>query len=102
MPIGATRSQGSSGENICHFNGIRLRVVGSGGLRMSLWSLDQINNADFPVITMAATTNIQPFKMINFMEQRAQLKIETVEIDEWFKINRLIFFVKPTFVEYPS
>ena len=102
MSLGAVRSQGSSGEDIVHITGIRFRVVGSGSLRLRLISMDSIETQTLVALTMTATTNIQPFRLANFNQQRAQLEITTTAINETFRINRIIVFAKPVFTMHPA
>ena len=102
MGLGAARSQGSSGEDIVHITGIRFRVVGSGSLRLRLLSQDEIETQTLTALTLSATTNIQPLRLANFMQQRAQLEIKTTTINETFRINRIIVFAKPIFTMHPG
>lgn len=99
---GAALSGGSSGEIISHFGGIRVRVNGSGSLRPKLYSLDDVTSTTLVPITMAATTRIIPTRLCNFQEHRASLELKTTAMDEVFRINRIIVFVKEVFVEWPS
>lgn len=92
----------SSVDNILHFNGIRLRVTGSGNLKLTMHSLDDTVTLDLQNLTMASSTNILPTKLTNFRQQRALLEIKTTEIDESFKITKLIVFVVPVASEYPG
>lgn len=87
---------------LLHFNAARLRVTGSGLLLMGLFSLDDIQSAQFPSLNMSATTNREPTQLINFTEQRAYYKIEVNEIDEYFVISKLVIFIKPTAANYPQ
>ena len=102
MALGTARSNISKGENISHFTGIRLRVTGSGSLRPTLYSLDDIRSEVLVAMTMSATTNIEPFRLSNFMEQRARLELKTTALNETFRINRIIIFAKPIFTMYPA
>lgn len=97
-----TAREGSSGENISHFTAVRLRVVGSGNLNMTLYSLDDVNSQVLAPLAMSATTNIQPTRLANFNEQRAALWLGTTEKDEYFRINRIILFSKEIFTSYPG
>ena len=101
MSLG-TPGQGSGGENIVHITGVRVRVVGSGSLRMRLLSLDEVETQTLVPFTLAAATNRQPFRLANFLQQRTQLEITTTTINEHFRINRIIIFAKPVFTEYPA
>ncbi len=86
---------------ILHFNGVRLRVNGSGSLRQFLRSLDDVNNVQLTNITMATLTNREPTTLSNFIDQRAQFEVNTVLIDEVFTISRISIFVRPIASEYP-
>jgi len=93
----AARSRGSTGEFINHFGGIRMRVIGTGDLLMTLLSQDEVRSQSLVAFTMATTSRISPFRLASFMEQRAQLRVETTAIDEIFRINRIIIYAKPVF-----
>jgi len=99
---GAARTQGSQGENINHYTGVRMRVVGSGSLEMTLRSQDNIRSISLVPFTMATTARTSPFRLVNFVEQRVQLRIETLLIDEEFRINRIILYAKPLWIEEPG
>lgn len=93
---------GSAGENVTHFNGVRMRVLGSGSLEMTISSLDEITSFELLPFTLAASTNIEPTRLCNFMSQRGQLEVSTSNvIDEWFQIDRLILFAKTVYKSLP-
>lgn len=102
MPKGAALSELSSGENISHFAAIRVRVVGTGDLQMTVYSLDDVRSKTLVPFTMAAATRIIPTRLVNFMEQRAAFELKTTEMDEVFRINRIIIFMKEVFSSYPG
>lgn len=102
MPKGAARTAGSSGELISHFTGVRLRVVGFGDLNMRLISQDAVRDSNLESLTLQVSNRISPFRLANFMEQRAQLEIKTTEINHNFSISRIIIYSKPTFTMYPA
>lgn len=102
MPRGAALSQGSSGESISHFTAIRIRVNGTGNLQLRILSLDEIKIQTLVSLPMATLTNIIPTRLCNFVEQRAQFEGKTTEIDEVFKINRIIVFQKELYTSYPG
>ncbi len=99
---GSARTEGSTGENINHYTGVRMRVVGSGSLEMTLLSQDSIRNVVLSPFTMASVARTSPFRLTNFVEQRVQLRVETLLIDEIFRINRIILYSKPLWVEEPG
>ena len=102
MAKGAALSERSSGESISHFAAIRVRVNGEGSLKMKVFSLDDVKSKELVPLTMATTTRIIPTRLVNFMEQRASFELRTTEIDERFRINRIIIFMKEVFTSYPG
>tara|TARA_R110000868_G_scaffold68110_1_gene201475 strand:- start:1792 stop:2106 length:315 start_codon:yes stop_codon:yes gene_type:complete len=102
MAYGSAISAGSSGELISHFTGVRMRIVGSGSLQMTFKSFDSVETQALEPFTMAAATNREPFRLANFIQQRAMLEGYTTEKDETFKINRIVLFAAPMWNEYPS
>lgn len=102
MPQGTAIGHGSGGENLTHYGAIRLRVVGSGNLDLSLHSLDNVRNSTLVTLALSSLTNREPTRLCNFIEQRAQLRIGTNLINETFKINRIIVFVKEVYSSYPG
>lgn len=92
---------GLAGE-ILHAAAVRLRVTGSGNLKVFLRSLDNTRNVQLTSIPMSATTNREPTVIANFQEQRIQLELRTTEIDEGFTISRIVIFVKPIAEGYPQ
>jgi len=100
---GTARPSGSSvGENIMHFGAVRMRLTGTGSLLMSLFSLDDIKSQTLVPFTMQSSTNIQVTRLSNFNEQRAALRLRTTEINEFFRINRIILFTKEIYTSYPG
>jgi len=102
MPRGSALSELSSGESISHFAAIRIRVNGIGDLKMTTYSLDDIRSKTLVPFTMATKTRIIPTRIVNFMEQRAAFELKTTEIDEVFRINRIVIFTKEVFTSYPG
>ncbi len=86
---------------ILHFTAVRYRINGSGNLETFLRSLDDINNAQLIDIAMQTLTNREPTILANFIDQRSQIEVRTIAIDEVFTISRMLIFVKPLYVEYP-
>lgn len=102
MGKGAAISEGSSGENISHFAAIRIRVNGTGNLKMTVYSLDDVKSKVLVPFAMQNTSRIIPTRLVNFMEQRAAFQIQTTELDEKFRINRIVIFMKEVFTSYPG
>lgn len=101
MP-GSSARQGSAGENISHFTAVRMRITGFGDLKMKMLSLDDVKTVNLTSITIPSASNIQPTRIMNFMQQRAAFRMETTEINEFFRVNRIILFTKPVFTSYPG
>lgn len=102
MPKGSALSEQSSGENISHFAAIRIRLTGTGNLKMSVYSLDDVRSKTLVPFTMATTSRIIPTRLVNFTEQRASFELKTTEIDEKFRINRIVIYMKEVFTSYPG
>lgn len=102
MPKGTARGIGSSGEFFNHFNMVRLRVTGNGNLKLTLKSLQSVKQDQLADISMSETTDVQPFRLANFVTQRAAIEIGTDNINEYFRINRIILYSRPFDSEYPS
>ena len=95
-------AKNAGGEIIYHIAGVRLRVVGSGSLRMFFRSLDDIRSFTLLPLTMAATTDREPTRLGNFRSQRTQVELRTTDIDEWFQISKIIVFAKASGSSLPG
>ena len=102
MPLGSARSQGSSGEFINHYTGIRVRVNGAGTLRPTMLGQDDVTTNTLPTITMAATNRFTNFVLANVTEQRIKLRLQTTAIDEDFTVHRIVVFAKPVATQIPA
>lgn len=102
MPFGVASQQGTKGEQISHIAAVRMRVTGSGTLRMRLVSLDGTETQELVPFTMQSATNREPLRLANFKQQRCYLRVYTTAIDEVFRINRYILFGKYLWNEYPG
>lgn len=97
------RVNGSAGEGLVnHFGMIRLRLKGSGNLQMRLLSLDEVRESVLVPLAMQANTDIEPTRLSNFTQQRAQLEIKTSVIDETFQISKIVIFSRPVATSYPG
>jgi hypothetical protein len=101
MGYGTARTTGSIGEQIHHLSHIRLRVTGSGTLKHTVYSLDDIRQKDLPNLQMSTLARIEPTKLTNFVEQRMSLEGYTTEINDYFRINRVVLFFKYYASEVP-
>jgi len=102
MPKGAALSEGSSGESISHYAAIRMRVTGVGSLKMKVYSLDDVRSKTLVPFALATAARIIPTRLVNFTEQRASFEMKTTEIDERFRINRIVIFTREVFTSYPG
>lgn len=102
MSLGTARSQGSSGEFINHFTGIRVRVAGTGVLRPTMHGQDSVTSSVLPTITMATTNRFSNFVLANVVEQRVGLELKTTAIDETFTIHRIVLFARPMATMTPA
>lgn len=91
----------STGE-ILHFTAVRLRVNGNGNLQLNLKSLDEVQNVPLANLAMATTTNREPTRLANYIDQRGFLELKTTVIDEWFVISKITIFIKPMYTSYPG
>jgi hypothetical protein len=90
------------GENILHFNAVRLRVTGVGNLKMEFISLDDMKIQELKSIPMMLKTDREPTRLANFISQRARLKVSVDHVDERFVINRIIIYAKELYSSYPG
>lgn len=97
-----TARQGSMGENYNHYTGVRLRVIGSGDLRMTFLGQDEIQTESLTPFTLASADRKSPFRLTNFISQRVHFKVETTAIDETFTIHRIVIFAKQIYTEEPG
>lgn len=102
MAKGTARTHGSIGERISHFNAVRMRVQGTGFLKLTFYSLEDLEYYQLGDIELEESTRISPLRLANFIEQRASLQIETHSINEYFRINRIIIYSKDFASEYPG
>jgi hypothetical protein len=96
------RAASSVGENISHFTGVRIRVNGTGSLKLKMYTLDDIRNIDMGGLPMNPLTDIIPTRLCNLTTQRASLEIKTTEFGEVFKINRVIIYSREVASMYPG
>jgi hypothetical protein len=102
MGKGAALSEMSLGENISHFAAIRIRVNGIGELKMRVFSLDDERVKQLVPFQMEYTTRLVPTRIVNFVEQRAAFELKTTTINERFRINRVIIYLKEIYTSHPG
>ena len=87
---------------INHYGAVRLRLNGNGSLRLKLISLDGVIESTLLPLTMSSASNIEPTRICNFNQQRAQLEIKTTAIDERFFISKIVIYTQPVAENYPG
>lgn len=94
------------GEYIVHYNAVRTLVLGAGTLHVTLYSLpdNEGNQREVPLtdINLDTIGRRTPTCLANFKEQAVQIKMHTNEIDDVFRITRIIVFKLPTDTSFPS
>lgn len=80
--------------SIHHFAAVRLRATGSGNLQLKLLSLSATKEFIANPIALEAATSEEPTKGVNFKYNRAALEFKVTEIDEYFKISKIVLFAK--------
>ena len=103
MPFIETALLGDdNGESILHFGLVRYRVVGSGNLIQTFYGLDRAQSQVLQNLAMSTVSGRELVKLSNFKGQRALLRLETVEINEYFEFNRVIIFIAELYSGYPG
>lgn len=92
----------TGGEFDHHIVAVRMRVVGEGNLNLSLTDYDDIQTQNLVDMPMTPTTRFEVTRLANFQSQRTRLVGSVSEIDEWFRIQRILVFAKPVAQEYPA
>lgn len=88
-------------ESEYHVVATRLRVTGHGNLKLALTDLNQIQTFNQVDIVMEAATRIEPTRLADFQSQRIRLEGGVTQINETFRISKIIIFAKAVAVEYP-
>lgn len=89
------------GEYIHHITSVTMRLNGTGSLQMSLSGLDDVRTYTMKPLTMSLTPGLEPTRLANFRSQRTRFNLTTTEINEYFRISRIIIFVKASATSYP-
>lgn len=92
----------STGEFEHHTVGIRMRVTGTGNLKLALTDYSNIQTQNLVPLPMVLNTRFEPTRLANFQSQRTRLVGTTTEINEVFEISRILIFAKPVAIEYPG
>lgn len=98
----ATKKSNFKEGMINHYENLRIRMNGSGDLKLKLLSMDGVKIFIALPLTLEGVTNKEPTRKVNFTQQRAQLEIRTTAINEFFEISKIVFFMKPVAENYPG
>lgn len=79
-----------------------MRVQGNGNLKLSMHAQDDEFSEDLFPITMSPNTSIEPTALADMVNQRAYLRFEVTDIDEYFIINRIVVFSQTIFDTVPE
>ncbi len=89
-------------NEINHFGGVTIRVVGEGNLRPTFKGFDAIESVALVPLVMVPTNRKEPTRLGNYSSQRALLRLEVTAINEWFKVNNFTIWAKPLWTSWPS
>jgi hypothetical protein len=89
-------------ESILHYAGATFRINGTGFARLTLMGLDRVKQLTLGPITMATSPGFEPTRKCNFTSQRTLIRMETTDIDEYMKVNRIVLWVKELYTEFPA
>jgi len=93
-------AKGSLGA-ILDFVAVRLRVVGTGNLRLTVDADGPETQVLVPAV-MSLTTNREPTVLANVRAQAAQIEFKTTVTDEVFRITVIRVFIKESSTGYPQ
>lgn len=85
-----------------HINPIRIRVVGSGNLKAFLFDTGLVSNSELNAKAMSLTSARSVNYLSNFRAEMCSLLIMTTEKDEYFSVDNIWAYVKPTAASFPQ
>ena len=88
--------------NITHFHSVNLRVVGFGNLNIEARTMNDLTIQTMVPITMTATDSREEFRHVNFVSQKARFKFGVDNISEYFRVNKIVLWLKPIATQYPG
>lgn len=88
-------------EYINHFTAIRTRIKGSGLIRGTIFSYDEVQS-DVLNPTLMSTVIDDPVTILSdFTSFVGKLRLEVTTIDEYFDISGIIIYSKPVASSFP-
>jgi len=92
----------NSEGTLIHFGAVRLRVKGEGTLLQFLHSLQNVSRARLTDNLLISISDREKVTLANFINQRAQYELRTIEKDEYFEVSKLVVFIRPTASTFPQ
>lgn len=84
-----------------HSNLVRIRALGSGNLDIEMLGYNDILTQTLPAVSLVSTQSRERDRLCNFTSQATKVKVSMDAINEWFNINSLIVFIKPSWSSGP-
>jgi hypothetical protein len=88
-------------EYINHFGSIRARLKGTGNIKGTLYSYDEINSNVLVPFAMSSVTANPVTLLTDFTSFVAKLEFKTTEIDEIMDFSQIIIYSKPVANSFP-
>jgi hypothetical protein len=88
-------------EYINHFTAIRMRLKGTGNIKGTLFSYDEVQSDILNPTAMSSVTDDPVTLLADFTSFVAKLRLEITEIDESFNISQIIIYSKPVASSFP-
>lgn len=80
---------------INHYNAIRMRVVGSGVLRITAYGLDRANSFGAKDVVLNLLPGKEYTRLLEMKSEKCYISLKTSAINEYFHINKLSLFYVP-------
>ena len=88
-------------EQLSTFTGLRLRVVGSGNLQLSLTAEDDTHAVTLTSRALSTAPGKPLFHPLNYQSERASVTMRTSAFGEWFRLKSFRIYGVPTYTERP-
>lgn len=85
-----------------HLGRLRLRVRGSGSLKLAAYTFDDVKSKTIAPITLEESPYKYPTKPANFRQMKMQIELKTTSINEWVEFYEIIPFIKPVATGFPG
>ena len=85
----------SSGD-VCQVDAVRVRAIGSGNLKLTLYGLDNVRVKTLPDIALSSTPGKIYFRdVVEFDNERAALKFAVTTANDWFYVTSIGISIHP-------